>query len=93
MIERTSDGRARVMGTNAIQKVAGWARAGALPNCYKSFEDSLYDFYPDLPWDKSATVAIQYILDQHGTELDLILQVFRFDMKESLQKALVELAD
>lgn len=62
-----------------------------LPDCYDSFVDSLYDFYPDLPWDREGSVkAIKLILSDSRFEAICagISNLFNFDMKAELKNAL-----
>ena len=44
---------------NHLEHVACWG----LPDCYGSFTDFLFDFWPDLPWDDRSSIVCRMVLD------------------------------
>jgi len=76
--------RARIMADNLMNKVRGYTQDG-LPDCYASFQEYLYDFWPDLPWDGEAVTSCKHILEQHGEVLDLVQAKFGFDLRAEVR--------
>jgi hypothetical protein len=84
--------RAREMADHLMGEVKNYCVLGKLPACYKNVDEYLYDFWPDLPWDKGALVSCQHILDAHGETLDFFQKVFNFNLREEVAKGLTEFA-
>lgn len=64
-----------------------------LPDCYKSFTDFLFDFWPDFSWvPQEAKLEVQAVLsDSRFKEVAPILkEAWDVDMKEELTRALTE---
>lgn len=91
LVQRTTTPkRAREMADKAAKQLATRCKAG-LPECYSSFEESLYDWYADLPWDSvGGKIAAEHILSVHTETLSTVKEVFKFDMEEDLRKYVEE---
>jgi len=77
-------------GEYAIRKLQDVANLG-LMDCYESFERSLADFYPDLPWNPEGMAeAVRLILaDARFPAIrDQILALHGFDLGAELEAAL-----
>ena len=84
----TSKQHAIKMAKNVLEKLVGYSQNG-LPSCYKSVEDWLYDFYPDLPWDPGARHSLEW-LTTNPEAIDVIKQFskrVKFDMMYELKQA------
>jgi hypothetical protein len=74
----------------AILQLQDVVRSG-LMDCYASFEDSLSDFYPDLPWTpEGAAESLRLILaDPRLQEIQMaLLALYGFDLGSELEAAL-----
>jgi hypothetical protein len=79
------------LADKAAEQVRKYTLEG-LPSCYKNVQEWLYDFYPDLPWDKDGSIAaINHILQNHKSVLVSFEKKFNFDLEDDLQKAIQEL--
>lgn len=60
-----------------------------LPNCYASFQDFLYDLYPDFSWDDRRDEQINLILaDTRWPAIEQGIQrLFDFSMTKEFQQA------
>jgi hypothetical protein len=82
-----------VLAEYAILHLQEIAKNG-LPDCYKSFDEFLYDFYPDFSWNPDeSSKEIQAVLnDPRFKEVVPILKKdWNIDMKEELEKAIVQI--
>lgn len=63
-----------------------------LPNCYSSFTDFLWDFYPDFSWDSKMVNEILYIMDHESfnTIVNGIERDWNFNMRDEFNKAVAE---
>ncbi len=64
-----------------------------LPDCYESFDDFMYDFYPDFAWtpkDSKEQLGM-VVADSRCTAIVVGIQdMFGFDMKDEFDRALRE---
>jgi hypothetical protein len=92
-MKSTTPGRAKKLADDALKKLEVYCKTG-LPDCYTSFEDQLFDFYPDLPWDPvGMKIALEHILEKHEPTLLLVKETFKFDMLADIKLALKEADD
>jgi len=79
------------LGEYNLLKLEYFAEHG-LPSCYPTFQDMLYDFYPDFSWnDTGLKQEVNYILAQTERFEKVrvaILREWNFDMNAELQQAL-----
>ena len=90
----TSQEDAVRMANKAADKLVGYCSGAGFPSCYKTFEDSLSDFYPDLPWDtEGMQIALQYIIDNRTPMIEEVKSKFGYDLMAEFQRVLAEVRD
>lgn len=89
--EKIAEEKVDDFGHRALFKLLYIAEKG-LPDCYESFEEYLFDFYPSLPWNlEGQKVAIQTIQKDPRFESEVVPAILRdwnYDMKKELEEAL-----
>lgn len=68
-------------------------RAKELPDCYNSFEDFLWDFWPNFSWNSEGRAPqLKFLLALAGIDevCEEIKTKYGFDMKEELETVLCE---
>lgn len=63
-----------------------------LPDCYKSFKDFLYDFYPSFSWNERAGDEMEIVVKDVRFDAisERIKKLFDFDIKHELTVTLKE---
>ncbi len=77
----------------AVALILTYVTKNSLPNCYKSVNEWLFDFYPDLNWDPQCCVEdIRDVLDHpEFTRIQAwFIKRYGFDFEHELNEALEE---
>ena len=75
------------MADRLMAKVQSYVDKG-LPSCYNNFQDQMYDFWPDMPWDHDGYVAsCKHILTHHQATLTAVEDKFHVPLRDWITKA------